>query len=510
MENNTPGNVIQPTPGGRPDNEPQDTQPVQPPVTQPPTPAPVEPASPVTQAAPAPVATPVTDTTPAAAAAPAPASPVPQPATPRKNKKFFVFAAVAAFVLLGGGASAYFGYILPNKPENRMARAFANMVEQKQFKAAGTVDYTPNETGGPGVSVSYAADVNTEKNQFGLSGTVGVNGSQFPYDVRYVDKNIYLKVGGLNAIGDMLAGIGSSAAGDMYANVFRDVNDQWFVVDRSFWQSMGSEANCVTDLTFVFNDQDVDMVKSAYSKHPLFHIENAAADTVDGTAVTRFELKPADGATAKSFAGELEELSIVKNVRDCLEKAGIDEEALDEELAAPLGGSDSETAEGTLSVYLDGSNRIRKIELTVNDESGTTKISQTLTYENVSVSAPEGAKPVQELLGSILGGFSFVGGSEFLPGGNGSTRGRDIDRKNELKLLQVKLETYFNDNGAYPKTGELISVLELSPDDYQDPDGQPYEYVSDGQTYTLSTTLENPNDPDLTNGRYVIRDINSF
>jgi type II secretion system protein G len=39
-------------------------------------------------------------------------------------------------------------------------------------------------------------------------------------------------------------------------------------------------------------------------------------------------------------------------------------------------------------------------------------------------------------------------------------RGRDTDRKNELKNLQQKLETYFNDNDEYPAA---LSNLDPAP-----------------------------------------------
>lgn len=502
MENNTPGNVIQPTPAGPPAPEPQGPQPVLPPAPQPPVTTP-EPAPPTMQT-PAPVAAPVFNPAPVETPPSAPVSPLSQPAAPRKSKKLFLMAAVAAFVVLGGGASAYFGYILPNKPENRMARAFANLVSQKQFKTSGTVDFTPKEAGSLGVSVNYAADVNAEKNQFGLSGTVGVGGSQYPYDVRYVDKNIYLKVGGLSGIGEMMAGIGGAQGVDMYANMFRDIDDQWFVIDRSFWQSMGEETSCVTDLTFVFNDQDVDMVKAAYGKYPLFSIKNTSSASVDGTAVTKFELDPASDATAKSFVNELKDLSVVKNVRDCLQKAGVDEKAIDEELDAPFTGSDNNTAEGAFSVYLDGGNRIKKLELTVNDTDGTMKIAQTFTYEGVTVNAPEGAKPMQELFTSIYGGLGFMGGSPF--GLDTPSKGRDTDRKNELKNLQTMLETFFNDNDRYPLT--LQALPNVTTEQLTDDTGAAYRYDSDGDSYTLSASLENADDRDAINGVYIIYSVN--
>src|SRR6478752_5965491 len=66
-------------------------------------------------------------------------------------------------------------------------------------------------------------------------------------------------------------------------------------------------------------------------------------------------------------------------------------------------------------------------------------------------------------------------------------RGRDTDRKNELKNLQQKLETHFNDNDSYPAT-----LAGLNPpattDESEGPRGDAYTYTPDatGSTYTLS------------------------
>ncbi len=67
-------------------------------------------------------------------------------------------------------------------------------------------------------------------------------------------------------------------------------------------------------------------------------------------------------------------------------------------------------------------------------------------------------------------------------------RAADDEIKNELKNLQQKLETYFNDNNAYP-----AALAELVPaptaDETQDDSGQAYTYTSDNETYVLSAKL---------------------
>lgn len=98
-------------------------------------------------------------------------------------------------------------------------------------------------------------------------------------------------------------------------------------------------------------------------------------------------------------------------------------------------------------------------------------------------------------------------------------RGRDTERKNDLKNIKTQLETYFNDEGAYPtgvtNAAGLVAfdsgVLNLTADDTSGPkDSEVYGYTSDGETYTLSATLENENDSAATgaSGLYEVESVN--
>jgi len=88
-------------------------------------------------------------------------------------------------------------------------------------------------------------------------------------------------------------------------------------------------------------------------------------------------------------------------------------------------------------------------------------------------------------------------------------RGRDTDRKNELKNLQQKLETYFNDNDEYPAA---LSNLDPAPttDETTGPRNDAYTYTpaANSQSYTLSANLENQNDKDATNGVFTLNSTN--
>lgn len=90
-------------------------------------------------------------------------------------------------------------------------------------------------------------------------------------------------------------------------------------------------------------------------------------------------------------------------------------------------------------------------------------------------------------------------------------RARDADRKNELKILQSRLESYFNDNGSYPTGADWAAEIGATEDELTDPSGEAYSYRSvDGQAYTLRVQLENESDPEAVDGYYVLHSVNQL
>lgn len=94
-------------------------------------------------------------------------------------------------------------------------------------------------------------------------------------------------------------------------------------------------------------------------------------------------------------------------------------------------------------------------------------------------------------------------------------RARDDTRKNDLKNVQSALETYFNDNNAYPAAlSSLVSnYINAIP---KDPKGTNYTYApapagctTACTSYTLSAQLENTSDPQAgAGGVYSINSVN--
>ncbi len=92
-------------------------------------------------------------------------------------------------------------------------------------------------------------------------------------------------------------------------------------------------------------------------------------------------------------------------------------------------------------------------------------------------------------------------------------RGRDTDRKNDLKNISQQLETYYNDEGEYPDAladlvDDYLAEVPTGPKAGETYDYTPVDEDGVNVSYTLSATLENDKDTAATNGVYTIESVN--
>lgn len=317
----------------------------------------------------------------------------------KKRKKFLLSVVLALIMLAGAGVAAYYTAVLPNKPDNKLLKAFINLASQNQVAVTGKVDYQDKKATGSvkGFSLDFDMGVDLDKTLAGLSGKVGVSGAQYPFELRYIDKDIYLKVGGLGSI-DKLLPPGTDY--DEYFQGLAGLNDQWFVISRSYLQQIGESAACVTDLSFALGDSDVDKIGKAYKKHPLFKVKSTANEKIDGVDTTKMELDTANDETAGKFADELNSLSVVGKAKACLKDTGLNK-TLDEEVKP----GESSIRNGQIYAFVTQDKKLKRLILISDDNKQKTTMTMDFTDKAVSVTKPENAKPIQDLLGSLLGGF---------------------------------------------------------------------------------------------------------
>ncbi|MFO0862253.1 MAG: prepilin-type N-terminal cleavage/methylation domain-containing protein [Candidatus Saccharibacteria bacterium] len=98
---------------------------------------------------------------------------------------------------------------------------------------------------------------------------------------------------------------------------------------------------------------------------------------------------------------------------------------------------------------------------------------------------------------------------------SGPARARDSQRKSDLRKIKASLESYYNDNNAYPAnlnvlTQGTVPYLTTLPTDPKTK--QNYVYITVGNppnSYILRANLENGNDKDIKSGTTNVYEVTS-
>lgn len=319
----------------------------------------------------------------------------PQP-TKKVKPKALIIAVVALVLLMAVSAGAYFGIIVPNKPENQLKTALVNLSQTRQARLDGKIDFKSSKEGGQSFAVDYELKANMDTEQFGLKGDVGLNGMSFPYEIRGVEENLYFKVGGLDNLQNLIDPEADPTSSMLYA-MYSNISDQWYVLDRSFMQDLGTSDECLEKVDFKINNDDANKIKKSYEKHPLFKVKASSKENLGNESVTKLEVEASEKETAKNFFNELKSLDIVKKIEKCLDDV---EETTGQETKELEKAKDQK-----ITIYITKDKKIKKIETSATEEDGTTTMTINFNYENVSVEKPSDAKPLQELFGGLFGGL---------------------------------------------------------------------------------------------------------
>jgi hypothetical protein len=347
---------------------------------------------------------------------PAPVA-TPKPTVNNSKKSFLggklsrgMAAAIAAVVLAVGGAGAYFGVIVPSKPENVLKKAVITSLEQQDkltIKGKISFEDLKAESGElRAVDVDLTVGWDDDAQKMLVSVEANVAGIKLPVELRVVDKNIYFKLGDLNSVINA-AGL----AGNEYAAILEEINNsianQWFVIDNNFLKQF--KAECITDFT---TDEDIQFVIDAYKENDFATVKSSSKEQLNGKSAHRMVLN-IDSEKAKTFLKKLEDAPTSKKQREsgCLGGDSSTSNS-EEEFAKELSKRNNE-----LVVWVqDG--RVVKAEATSSTSDNKVTFTATIEYVAPTIDKPTDAKPVTDLLsefGPALEGFDFSQGTTDTP-----------------------------------------------------------------------------------------------
>jgi len=328
--------------------------------------------------------------------------------TNRRKKRLTVFIAaiLTVLVIIAGTAAAYFGYVVPNRPENILKKAAENALQATEGQAKGEIEFSGD---GNAATVAFTSKSNSEKKIAELALELKMNGISVPLDVRYVEESLFVRVGDIGTLQSVLTsyassmGVDPAAVAQIFTTLEQSVVNKWIEIDKTVI-GQSEEAKCALDSDWRLSDQDVNIIKSAYDKNQFVSVKSHSDDKVEGKDAIKYELT-FDNEKAKQFGHDesLEDLSLYKTLTNCL-NASTDDSADVEEL---------ENGEYTLTVWVDkGSKQFSKFMLDTETEDVSVSIEALLTYDPVTVDKPEDATPVMEVISELQRAF----GDLFAPG----------------------------------------------------------------------------------------------
>lgn len=232
----------------------------------------------------------------------------PQPV--QKKKPMLLFVLLGLFLLLSGSAAAYFGLIVPNKPENiwksaleNTSEAYDEMVEYldqereaKGFKAKGTLKLS-GAINGDG-NIEAEGDDKTVKMKI----DAGFYGSRYHGEALFntpegsTTPDMYIKVSGIQGLGVLL----DPAQGDLSTRV-NGLDNQWIFVDHTLIDQMfaraggGSEPQITredaAEIARKLGEVNEEYLFTTNESKRVFHVVNEIGkEERDGRSVYHFEV----------------------------------------------------------------------------------------------------------------------------------------------------------------------------------------------------------------------------
>lgn len=343
----------------------------------------------------------------------------PTPVAPKSDKKkklsLLAILIIAAVVLLGGGAGAYFGVIVPNKPENVLKTALSNYIDQPRYKFDGkaTVDVNAPNAGDSlnTFDVTFNGQVDLEANSFQFKTGLNILGVKPEVEVSKVGRTIYFNVGDLNQY-QSLSQLGGPDVAAMVEEVNKSVGSQWIEIDESLFKQAKPGAECLLDFPKPYSKDDVEAMTDLYTNREFVTIKSTTTETLDGRDALKYDLDFNQDKLKDYTSNAFQNLSTYREFSECVEKiAGkkVDKLLEEQNQAQPVQQSMS------TSMWVDkGSKTIKKISMVINttqnDVETKTNFEGTFDYGNVSIVKPEKSKPIMQVIGELTPLFQGLEG----------------------------------------------------------------------------------------------------
>lgn len=314
----------------------------------------------------------------------------------KKGLKVLVGVAAALVVLGGGGAGAYYGVVVPNKPENVLKSALKNSLDQESVTAKFALEGKSGDS--PAYKVEGTSRSSRTDKTAGIDAKVTVTGVSVSAEARYVGSSAFVKVSDLSNVTDIIGSYSPEVA--TFAETLNGkIADKWFEIDSTLIKE--ANANCLLDSNLKLEKGDYDTLNKLYKKNAFVTIKSNTKEDVNGSAATKFELS-LDPKKGNAFANGIGDLPIIKKLQECDKEAFKDDGKVDQEIKDQIDATDPVP----LTLWVDKkTKRIVKLASQTTEKDNKEKVSGkgevSFDYAKVTVDKPSGAKPITSLISEL-------------------------------------------------------------------------------------------------------------
>ena len=326
MTNYDPGQVVSPSAGAAPAAAPEAVTPAAPEAMA--TPPPVAPEPTVTGQPQPTVITPTAEPSQPQGVFQPPSLVISSPPESPKRRFGFLKSRKGAFILvlvlillLGGSAAAYFGYYVPNQPQNIWNKALVNTGKgydklttyATQTKNAKGLSINGSFKASGGAAIDGTISGTTSNQNSDIKGDVSAVGLKINYEVRTIQSagntpDVYFKVDGLQGLGDLIGAYDSELT-----PTINSINGQWYFIDHTLFDQFAAGTNSQTQLTANDVNSILGAIGSASkqyvftndtSKQVIVVKQNLGKETQDGRTVYHYKIGY-NKANLKSYVSAL-------------------------------------------------------------------------------------------------------------------------------------------------------------------------------------------------------------
>ncbi len=318
----------------------------------------------------------------------------------KKRRSIILGIAVAVVFLLGGSAAAYYGIILPNKPENILRSSLQKSLEQKYVTA--TLDAEGKTGSDPSYKINAILKNDVAAKASAIEMKITVSGFVFPVEGRLINNSVYVKIGDISNLLKIVGSLDPSL--DTLSQEFsKKISNQWISVDSTLVKDAGID-KCQDELSLT--QQDYKMLDELYAKHKFISVGKVSSDTVNNSPAAKYELT-IDDNTGADFVSELQNLPAVKKANGCVQSDSKQQVTGDQDISNQVKKNLKDNDKTPLTVWIDKKSKLITKLATQSTEqdkkNGITGSAQVVfDYKKVTIDKPTNAKSANDFIADLM------------------------------------------------------------------------------------------------------------